>query len=141
MNTFVENSLLTKADMGRILEDVNSIRLAIGIGEGKIPELPKGRPGDASQCVLARALSNGWEPDIETDRIRLSNYEPDVLKTFDFEKVVSTLRLKGLEASYEVDEWEGERESCWITITPTEEMQTLIRDFDNGFLPSLILKD
>lgn len=55
-----------------LLEQVNRIRMALAIGEGKITELPKGIIGHPQQCVLARALSNGWTAHV-SDIVELTN--------------------------------------------------------------------
>jgi len=146
MNALVDDSTLTYADLSEILEDVNTIRLAVGIGEGKIPRLPAGIPGDSQQCVLARALSNGWEPDVDGSFITLKNFDYETLDNFDFEEAVGVLKSKGLDASYDVEEYEEDdgsifKEEGYINIKCTPLMSKLITEFDDKHLPSLILND
>jgi hypothetical protein len=135
----VESSSLTRTDLAEVLSDVNSIRLAIGIGEGKLKTLPKGIPGDASQCVLAKALSNGWQPEVD-DRITL---EHEDLAEFDLSAMLATLKSEGLNAyiEYEYDDYDSEEYPRAVVIDLTENMQRLIKEFDDELLPSLILED
>ena len=139
----VGDSRLTLNDLGIILNDVNKIRLALGIGEGKLPELPKGIRQSESQCVLARALSNGWEVRVD-DQITLSH--PSQLTNFDWEKAASTLENLGFDChfvddSYYDDFYEETVEDKWIVIETTDQMKILIEDFDKGLLPDLVLND
>jgi len=149
-----EFTTLTWADLGRILEDVNKIRVALGIGQGNLPELPKGIKGEPEMCVLAKALSNGWNVEVDGG-ITLTH--PDAFdKPFDWEKAVKVLTDLGFDATYDsgiyefdcscgssccsgtYEEYESEPE---IVIELTPGMNTLIQDFDKGNLPFLVLED
>lgn len=55
-----------------LLEQVNRIRTALMIGEGKLDKLPKGEPGEFRHCVLAVALSNGWQTGVSDGELHLS---------------------------------------------------------------------
>ena len=143
---------LTWGDLGVILEDVNKIRIALGIGEGKLPELPAGIKGDPRMCVLAKALSNGWEIEVESE-LRFTHPEY-FSKPFDWMKAVDALNDMGFNAHYDSGECEVDcycGDSCCsgtemvqegdeqITIALTSQMDDLIRDFDKGYLPFLVL--
>jgi hypothetical protein len=138
----MDESTITNKELEKVLEDVNKIRLAIGIGEGNLPDLPRGVRRNPSQCVLARALSNGWEASIEDD-ISLTHHEP-FKKPFNWDKAVDTLVNLGFNAYLYGDEDEDEFDEypdyCEIHIERTNEMDTLISEFDEGLLPFLVLE-
>lgn len=151
MNATVDNSTLTVSDLGIILNDVNKIRLAVGIGEGKLKELPEGIPEDAEQCVLANALSNGWEAEVDS-AIRLKHidhFETEEDELIIWERTVNALNKRGFNAFLEDNSYHDDCNAmnCWcnedraIVINTTPLMRTLITEFDRGLLPSLILED
>ena len=144
---------MTLRDLGVVLNDVNKIRLAVGIGEGKLPELPKGIKGDPQQCVLARALSNGW--DVEVDNVISLRHGKTFEKPFDWTKTNKTLNDLGFKSNlyYDGEEYDdylnmyGEDDEAMyddlyeIAIPLTPEMSTLISEFDEGLIPQLVLED
>lgn len=133
-----------------VLGDANAIRHALAIGEGLLPELPKGKIGDNRLCVLARALSNGWEPDVDPtcttlkhdwdtmsySQIRLA---ADQLSEFGFKGVHLAPDKDPGELTFdEIDEEYPEH--CWIlSFDNTYAMELLIDLFDNKKIPELIL--
>lgn len=119
----------------KVLEQVNQIRQALAIGEGKLPELPKGVPGNSSQCVLARALSNGWKARVEPLDIRLSY---DGLEEEGYKKATAALVHLGFDARYYGGNDDDPRE---LVIYSTTEMRKLVEDFDEELIPELILED
>lgn len=134
------------------LDDANEIRRALAIGDGVLPELPKGRLQNAKDCVLARALSNGWKAHVGSEETIM--FHPFEGKTIDdVLKSVVALRELGWE---EVEHWEqGHRDAppcecgnseCdengfMIQIPHTWAMMTFISGFDHGYFPELILAD
>ena len=148
-----EGATTTLHDLGVVLNDVNKIRLAVGIGEGKLPELPKGIKGDPRQCVLAKALSNGWN--VEVDGNICLRHTDDFVKPFNWERATDTLRELGFrtELYYDGEEFDDyvvdfhdESDQLYddlfeIMITCTPEMENLIHEFDDGLIPHLVLND
>lgn len=111
------------------LEQANMIRIALAIGEGKLDALPKGKPGDPAQCVIAKALSNGWEACVDNDQIELSH---DGEETVDLIAAAEALTSLGFE---EVKGFGGS-----ISFNTTTAMHEVISLFDDGKLPDLILE-
>lgn len=136
----------------KALNDANSIRLALAIGDGVLPELPPGKIGDNQECVLARALSNGWKATISAGSSAL--FHPSEGKTLaDIRKSVDALEQLGFEG---ITHWEQEPDSCecddpecsgnrregfWIDIPHTWAMERFVYLFDKGSYPDLILAD
>jgi hypothetical protein len=144
MNAPVSEGATTSLyDLGIVLNDVNKIRLAVGIGEGKLPELPKGIKGDPQQCVLARALSNGWH--VEVDSSIYLSHPTAFENSFDWQKAEKVLNELGFEAYWEdgryesLDGWVEDESQLVIELTP--QMEQLVADFDSGLIPSLVLED
>jgi hypothetical protein len=137
----IGESTITRKELDKVLEDVNKIRLAIGIGEGNLADLPSGIRRNPSQCVLARALSNGWEVNIEED-ITLSHHVKPFEKPFNWHKAVESLVKLGFDAWLSGDEEDDDEYPVWweIHIEHTPEMVALIEDFDSGLLPFLVLE-
>lgn len=119
-----------------LLEQVNRIRLALAVGEGKLEQLPKGRKGDPHMCVLARALSNGWKAgwkaDVSNDEICLCNYH---LSSEGLDRSVEALCNVGFKAKID------KRHPCKIVFPPTKTMVNFIFRFDQGDFEDLILKE
>jgi hypothetical protein len=119
-----------------VLEQVNIVRTALAIGEGKLPKLPQGIPGDPQHCVLAAALSNGWVPNVGEEEITLRHPTEgidwsalkDALESYGFQGVLlgsagrPSRPLKNRSISFD---------------TPAA-MSQLIRSFDEGDLPFLL---
>lgn len=110
------------------LEQVNFIREAMAIGEGKLPKLPRGISGDPKHCVLARALSNGWVATASPNRVKL--YHGDGGVEVDFKVIAETLKQRGFrKVNYNS---RGE-----VSFQPPQAMTQLMDMFDNNMLPSL----
>ena len=114
-----------------VLAEVNDIRLAMAIGEGKLEALPKGVIEDTHQCVLARALSNGWTAVVDGVGITL-HLEPDPDVPADIGAVVITLSQLGYDARAQYRS---------VFIAHTKCTGRLVEWFDQGFFPDLILRD
>jgi hypothetical protein len=122
-----------------VLDDINLIRQAVGIGEGKLPELPKGVRSKDEQCVLARALSNGWRATVGVHWTELRHGDGIFTdeEGIDMEKIVESLQGLGFKAfnrSYSRGELLLER---WIELSNTWAMQKLVNLFDDGHFPEL----
>ena len=136
-------------NLQKILEDVNKIRRALAVGEGKLvllSELPRGVPRDGQECVLARALSGAWSCEADTDGLvfYIGAFTFGAF-TLNIERVSEAL----IEAGFTVDSW-----SCYCgkcagascgggeiyMITPNH-FADFIEAFDAGRLPKLILGD
>ena len=122
----------------KVLEQVNEIRQALAIGEGKLPELPKGVPGFPEQCVLARALSNGWKAAVTGPVVYFRNPK---LSIKELEKAGETLTQLGwtvldIERNKNEPEYGPE-----LPVRCTPEMRQLVSDFDSKRLPQFILED
>jgi hypothetical protein len=155
--------------IGIALEDANSIRRALAIGEGILPELPKGIPGNEQMCVLAKALSNGWAPFVDAEEAsvyheidsqrELARHEMDVqcanaaeaLKQMGYAcwgGVVNNVDSdipSSVEDSFQIDPNPGEAEEdkVWVgkvRVDLTWSMRKLIELFDAKFIPELILE-
>jgi hypothetical protein len=128
----------TPWSLGIVLDQINDIRAAMLIGEGKLDALPQAAPGSPEMCVLARALSNGWVASV-TDRISLL-HDPGIESGL-LGKMADGLRAAGftvIDATSEVYAYQDGTFS-YIDIDLTEEMNSLISDFDEYLLPDLIL--
>ena len=130
-----------------LLDQVNRIRTAMLIGEGKLTELPQGEMGQSDRCVIARALSNGWCPSVDEETIYLNHDFTDEITeeiTEDnIKSMCSALRASGFtHVNYEYDApgtyYGG---NIQINFTPTTTMGNFIERFDNGEFPHLILND
>jgi hypothetical protein len=134
------------------LEKVNEIRIALAIGEGKLPELPKGQPGEAEHCVIAKALSNGWVPSVNEDEITLRHPWDE---NFNWEAAVEALIAMGIKPlDYDNMDWGQEvvpkqflastirkgRKIVIVFQTPIV-LAELISRFDREELPQLIEKE
>jgi len=133
----------------KLLETVNNIRIAIGIGEGKLEALPQGRLESPRQCVLARALSNGWKATVSNE---ISLVAPKAIRgTFDFNAAATALKSMGFTNVLVVDEHFCAERDCkstgdpWkpttIHFDPSKSMTNFIERYDEGQFPDLILKD
>lgn len=120
--------------LGLILDDVNTIRLALAIGEGTLEALPPGKQQNSEQCVLARALSNGWKAEID-ERIVLT--PPDDVEV-DLSACVRELNACGIKARKRDDDFD---ECSWVEIEIASLWADFIDDFDDGAIPHLIFKD
>jgi hypothetical protein len=154
----------TGASLQKVLQDVNFIRTALLMGEGKLETLPAGDPNDPEHCVLANALSNGWSPYVDGDLV-LAHSAGEVLENMNWERTLTKLNARfGPGCSY-IRMWRYERGSAdfeWnlddyvvedrqhaasdddtvrvgFYIPGTDEMDYLIEDFDKSLLPDLIL--
>jgi hypothetical protein len=128
----------------RVLEKVNSIRAGLAYGEGLLKELPKGIVGDEKHCVLAIALSNGWQADVNAEEVILK-HEGD--NEIDWNAAVEKLKTSGfLNASvvdhnigydYHNDEeiWEHQIEFS------DDDFEWFIGKFDANVFEWLILND
>lgn len=129
----IEGETLT-VDIPKALEEVNKIRMALAIGEGKIEALPKGKPERPDQCVLARALSNGWEAAVyPLEAVYLTNNDESY--DVDFDKCAESLKQLGFKSVYF---WLNSRQ---VEFAPTSAMNALAIAFDKKLLPDLILED
>jgi hypothetical protein len=115
-------------NLNLLLNQINSIREALAIGEGKLDELPKGEPGAAHHCVIAKALSNGWEAEVSDYIVLLHENRDDAI---DFKALAKALRKRGFKV--EDVGWD------FIKISPTKTMDNFIERFDSGDFPNLIL--
>ena len=154
---------LEASEFSKLLEQVNSVRIALGIGEGKLQELPPAVVGDPNQCVLARALSVDWDAHVENEIVTLTwRGKPEEV---DWKGVQSALRRRQFKDvsifsrdDYSLEEHEEEirAEKEWaktqgiqpelwdfhprkIVFETTPLMQRFISAFDEGQFPWLIL--
>lgn len=145
--------------IGIVLTDVNDIRTALAIGEGKLEELPKGVRSNPEDCVLARALSNGWVSWVGGEHTKLYhpvdgtiteeqiNLAADTLRQMGFDQVYVPDPINGYEAEVESlsnqhEHDEEDQNMYWeIRFRNTIPMQRLISWFDNGDMPDFILTD
>lgn len=151
-----------RVNLGKLLETANKIRLAIGIGEGKIEQLPKGKIGDTTQCVLARALSNGWKAEVESDNIQL-RCPVKLRNKFDFDAGATALRQLGFKEvsitdvnRYTKEDVQADNDHkvkygyrnekldkfvpAILSFATTANMANFIERFDDGDFPDLILE-
>lgn len=124
-----------------VLDQVNMIRMAVGIGEGKLPELPKGVRGNSDYCVLARALSNGWRAEVGTGRTTIVH--KGGIEGIDIPLILRTLRDQGFEAFSKAEQFYDNTTRMYgqiltgIEIKNTMAMRSLVRQFDSGYFPGL----
>jgi hypothetical protein len=130
-NKVTDRKVLEETVLPKALEQVNSIRTALAIGDGALKELPKGSIGEAHHCVLARALSNGWKAGVYPGEEIY--FEHPGLGYDDFRRAAETLEVLGLSV-----ESFGE---SWVCVEPTLEMSQLAWAFDDGLIPELVLED
>lgn len=125
-------------NFGILLDQTNRIRQALAIGEGILPELPKGIIGNGQQCVLARALSNGWTTSVDSSEIVFRHKK---LKVADFQRCAHALRQLGFIAEYLAPDNDASayREHI-ISMRPTKTMSNFILRFDEGDFPELVLE-
>lgn len=123
------------------LDDANDIRRALAIGEGKLDALPAARLGESEDCVLARALSNGWKAGVDTARTTLTHSNSGM----SYKQValaVETLRQLGFDVEWDDYDWdqapEGAR-SYSIDINHTWPMSQFVDWYDKGAYPELVL--
>lgn len=134
-----------------VLDMANDIRHAMMIGEGKMPELPQGEPGDARHCVLAVALSNGWSSKVDSDGVELTHRtEGYVTPEYDFEqrrkvedipdldKLLGSLETLGYKAYGEHIEM-GSYVSTFVKIDMPTAFDRFITWYDSNYYPHLIL--
>lgn len=117
-------------DFKILLDQVNRIRMALAIGEGKLEELPKGIIAESDQCVLARALSNGWQANVTAACIELTH--SNINGAIDMEKVAVSLKTLGFKGA--VTKYQG-----GVEFEPSLTMRNFIVRFDKGDFPWLIL--
>jgi hypothetical protein len=127
------------------LADANDIRRALAIGEGKLDELPVAILGNSEDCVLARALSNGWDATVSSSDTSLSH----PLEGMTLDKIrlaVQTLGQLGFinvtySPSYEIDPGVPDAfyARYWIYIPHTWAMTELVNWYDRGAYPELVL--
>lgn len=132
---------ITAREFGQVLDQVNSVRVALGIGEGKLEEFPKGDPGDATMCVLARALSNGWEPEVDNSYIFLSHWPANEIN---FKKIATALRRRGFEEVALTDYGSVTEDSEYangIRFKTPQLWAKLITEFDTERIPWLVSDD
>lgn len=138
---------LTDGELSLILGQVNGVRRALAIGEGTLAALPPGRLSDPEECVLARALSNGWRGIIEDGGFLLP--PPDV--QVDLPAAVAALDALGFDARVESAESLGEpvdgdfdaetgeyRDGIHFVLPSL--WARFVFEFDRGALPFLILE-
>jgi hypothetical protein len=117
-----------------LLRQLNAIRVAVGIGDGTLTEMPKGRPNNASTCPIAMALSNGWQAHV-SDHVSLTRF--DRKREIDPNKIVRALRNAGFRVS-------GARtggtycNEVVIAIDLTKTMENFIYRFDEREFQDLI---
>lgn len=137
----VASCAIAPKEFGQILDQVNSLRIALGIGEGKLEEFPKGAPGDATMCVLAQALSNGWEPEVDNAFIYLTHWPTDGIN---FAKLATALRRRGFEDVRFTDysnTTEDPEFANGIRFKTPPLWSRLITEFDRENIPWLISDD
>lgn len=134
------------------LADANDIRTALAIGDGAMPELPKGYRSNEKSCVLAMALSNGWQPNIDGSDATLyhpideTKTEDDIirsvtaLKQMEFACAWGKARWDNFNNCWDRDIYGDEEATHWfIEISNTWAMTRLIELFDADELPFLDL--
>jgi hypothetical protein len=117
------------SEMTRMLGQLNKIRVAVGIGDGTLEAMPKGIPGKATECPIARALSNGWKAEVDMKCIVLY-YHGD--KEVDYEAIGLQLRrdrFRGVEV---------DAVAMTISFSTPALMAKFITEFDSSELPDLI---
>lgn len=116
------------------LEEVNAIRVACLIGEGKLESLPPGIRQDPKMCVLARALSNGWDSTIEGEGMTITYIgENSEQISTRLPQMVETLEQLG----FTVSDYDAYPPAPTITIKNTWVTETFIQLFDQGYYPEL----
>lgn len=152
-----EGAASTPASLTRALDDVNFIRLALVIGEGKLETFPAGKDGDPLLCVLARALSNGWQAFADYDAIQIGHEYP-LPPNFSVELALEKLRQRFPDTELLVFEKEFFNISAGkfnfldaldpaseyiggFSFMPNNELYNLMQDFDAELLPDLLLKE
>lgn len=128
---------LTWGEVYMIMDDVNFVRETLAIGDGTIPKLPKGRPGDAQRCVLAVALSNGWKASVDGEEILLRR-PLDTGDKFDYSGVKEKLSKRFRSVRANRDDYDHYHVVAFGT---PPHMHKLIAQFDAYLLPELILED
>jgi hypothetical protein len=113
------------------LEQVNLVRAALAIGEGKLEKLPPGIPGHPEFCVLARALSNGWVPCV-SGRVRLKHRREEGINIHAAKEALISFGFKHVKCRVN-------KNSVSIEFSPPEAMEQLISRFDDESLHSLIV--
>lgn len=134
-----EASELTNRGLAtRVLQQVNSIRIALAIGEKKLDRLPKGIIGSPQMCVLARALSNGWYPSVGGVIVLSHPIEgidwdgaKQALVSLGFERV----RICRASSQY------FHKPTKSLVFRTTAEMGALISRFDDGEFKHLLMED
>jgi hypothetical protein len=121
----------------RVLEQVNDVRRALAIGEGKLARLPKAIPGDPHQCVLARALSNGWVTRVSDYNFTLT-HDVDGIDWPAIQEALLSLGFPLVKIGREVTR--REVKSRKLTVSHTPEFAELVERFDSALIPHLILE-
>jgi hypothetical protein len=123
------------------LADANEIRRALAIGEGKLEKLPVATIGANDDCVLARALSNGWSATVSSGETTIGHLADDI--TFVQVKLaLQTLKQLGFVGVYMSPDCEV-TEPGWfyyIVIPHTWAMQEFVTWYDKGAFPELVLE-
>jgi len=134
-----------------VLADANDIRRALAIGDGILPELPKGVISEQEDCVLAVALSNGWHASVSSTEATLSHpmqkigadgVEREGKTREEVDKSVEALGQLGFLDVTVHPKRDDERYAMnWtIEIPHTYAMAKFVNNFDNGKYPDLILE-
>jgi hypothetical protein len=93
--------------------------------------------GDGHQCVLARALHNGWDVDVGNATIDFArNLVDEEYKEMDEDRVREALNKRFKDVTVYKDS-----RVVQVSFTPTQAMVKLIAQFDEGLIPKLILED
>lgn len=74
--------LPTEDKLAEVLRLINEIRVALT--RSPLEAIPKGKKGDAAECPIAVALSNGWEVDVGD--IEISFYPPTAMPMYELEE-------------------------------------------------------
>lgn len=125
------------------LADANEIRRALAIGEGKLEELPPAVIGNSDDCVLARALSNGWHASVGSSETTISHRADGITYTA-VKLAVTTLKQLGfigvcLEQDYDLGVDVSNR--YYIVIPHTWAMAEFVSWYDKGAFPELVLDE
>lgn len=134
---FAEMMVNPRVVLGVALADANDIRLALAIGEGKLKALPVARLGKSEQCVLARALSNGWGASVNESATTLFHPAKGITR----EQVVlagKTLDDLGFQG---VNVYLDAENGYYLGIPHTWAMEELVKWYDRGAFPDLVLSD
>ncbi len=127
------------------LSDANEIRRALAIGEGKLEKLPTAVLGNSEDCVLARALSNGWKAAVTSSETTIA-HSPRGITLAQVKLAVEALNDLGFigvtySPSYEISIDQEGFDSYYISIPHTWAMEQFVNWYDRGAFPELVLDE